>query len=266
MFWKQARQCYHQGVRRFVLTLFVIGCSKPAPHREDVVVSQPPPAHIAVPTPDATPLDAPIAAVADAAPSAVAIVDVPMKWNGERERLTLEYRRRHSDPGAKDLAIEPRVIVLHYTGGDSAKATRNYFDHVTIEAARKSLAKAGAVNVSAHFVVDRDGTIYRLQPETRFARHCIGLNHIAIGIENVGDGKKLPLTDAQVAADAALVRELAARFPITHLLGHHEVMKFRANPYYVERERGYQNEKGDPGERFMALVRAKLADLKLQGL
>ena len=84
--------------------------------------------------------------------------------------------------------------------------------------------------MSSHFLVDRDGTIYRLQPETRLARHCIGLNHIAIGIENVGDEHKHPLTDAQVDADAALVRDLAARFPITHLLGHYEVMKFRADP------------------------------------
>ena len=41
------------------------------------------------------------------------------------------------------------------------------------------------------------------------ARHCIGLNHVAIGIENVGDGEKLPLTPAQVQADAALVRATA---------------------------------------------------------
>src|SRR5439155_6147696 len=125
--------------------------------------------------------------------------------------------------------------VLHYTSGGSAKSTREYFDNVRIEAERKELAAAGAVNVSSHYVVDRDGTIYRLQPETRFARHCIGLNHIAIGIENVGDEDKYPLTEAQVVADAALVRKLAHEFPITHLLGHYEVMSFKKHPYFVER-------------------------------
>ncbi len=194
------------------------------------------------------------------------IVDTPMAWSDERARLTLEYRRAHSDPDAKDLTIAPRVIVLHYTAGGSAKATRAYFDNVRIEAGRAELARAGAVNVSSHFLVDRDGTIYRLQPETRFARHCIGLNHIAIGIENVGDGDKFPLTDAQVAADAALVRDLAARFPITHLLGHYEVMRFRDHPYYVERDPSYKNDKPDPGEAFMARVRAEVADLKLTGV
>ncbi len=207
-----------------------------------------------------------VAAIADAPGPTLVIVDAPMAWSDERARLTLEYRRTHSDPDAKDLTITPRVIVLHYTAGGSAKATREYFDHVRIEAGRPELARAGAVNVSSHFLVDRDGTIYRLQPETRFARHCIGLNHIAIGIENVGDGDKFPLTDAQVAADAALVRDLAARFPITHLLGHSEVMRFRDHPYYVERDPSYKNDKPDPGDAFMARVRAEVADLELSGV
>jgi len=208
------------------------------------------------------------AGIADAsvvAADAPAIVDAPMAWSAERERLTLAYRRQHSDPEAADLAIDPRAIILHYTDGGSAAATRRYFDGVRIEAARGQLAAAGAVNVSAHFIVDRDGTIYQLQPATRFARHCIGMNHIAIGIENAGDEGRFPLTEAQVAADAALVRYLAQRYRITHLLGHHEVMAFRDHPYYVERDRDYRNDKPDPGARFMALVRARVADLGLRG-
>jgi N-acetylmuramoyl-L-alanine amidase len=258
-----------------VVGLAVGGCSKPTARPHDDVRRSP--ADASVPSDarrDASPLhDASQHAdvVLDAAVTAsngpsVTIVDAPIQWSDERERLTLEYRRRHSDPAATDLTIAPKVIVLHFTGGSSAKSTRGYFDHLKIEAARKDLARGGAVNVSAHFLVDRDGTIYRLQPETRFARHCIGLNHIAIGIENVGDEKKYPLTDAQVEADAALVRDLAARFPITHLLGHHEVMKFRDNPYFVELEKDYHNSKNDPGERFMQRVRERVADLKLSGL
>jgi N-acetylmuramoyl-L-alanine amidase len=203
-------------------------------------------------------------ATIDAMP--LAIVDAPIAWSDERARLTLEYRRAHSDPAATDLTITPRAIVLHYTAGGSATATRAYFDHTRIEASRKQIAAAGAVNVSSHFLVDRDGTIYRLQPETRFARHCIGLNHIAIGIENVGDEAKFPLTDAQVTADAALVRDLARRFSITHLLGHHEVMQFREHPYYVERDPTYKNDKGDPGARFMTRVRTLVEDLHLAAL
>ena len=195
----------------------------------------------------------------------ISIVDAPMAWSDERAELTLEYRRAHSDPAAADLTISPRVIVLHYTGGGSAKATRAYFDHTRIEAARKQIAGAGAVNVSSQYLVDRDGTIYRLQPETRFARHCIGLNHLAIGVENVGDEAKAPLTDAQVTSDALLIRDLVSRYPITHLLGHHEVMQFRHHAYYVERDPAYKNEKSDPGPRFMGRVRALVKDLHLAG-
>ncbi|HEX3765099.1 MAG TPA: peptidoglycan recognition family protein [Kofleriaceae bacterium] len=193
------------------------------------------------------------------------IVDKPIPFDDERVRLTLEYRRQHSDPDARDITIEPKVIVLHYTAGGSAKSTFEYFSGNHMEAARSQLAAAGDVNVSSHFLVDRDGTIYRLMPETRMARHCIGLNHIAIGIENVGDEHKWKLTDAQVEADAHLVRYLAARFPITHLIGHSEARRLDGKIYFQERDPHYRNSKPDPGDRFMKLVRAKLTDLKLKG-
>ncbi len=271
-------------MHRFALGFVVVAaCSQSARPRQEEAARGPEAAvtagtaHAVVPVDGAVPetsasnvpaSDAPAsgALASDAPANALVIIDAPMAWSAERERLTLAYRREHSDLEATDLAIDPRVIVLHYTAGGSAAATRHYFDNVRVEAARKELARAGAVNVSAHFVVDRDGTIYQLQPPTRFARHCIGLNHIAIGIENAGDEAKYPLTEAQVAADAALVRELAQRFRITHLLGHYEVMKFREHPYYVERDAAYQNDKPDPGPRFMAAVRARVADLKLSGL
>jgi hypothetical protein len=193
------------------------------------------------------------------------IVDKPIPFDDERVRLTLAYRGQHSDPDARDITIEPRVIVLHYTAGGTAKGTFEYFSGNHMEAGRPQLAAAGDVNVSSHFLVDRDGTIYRLMPETRFARHCIGLNHIAIGIENVGDEHRWPLTDAQVEADARLVRQLAARYPITHLIGHSEAVRLDGKIYFQERDPHYRNSKPDPGDRFMKLVRARLTDLTLQG-
>ena len=38
------------------------------------------------------------------------------------------------------------------------------------------------------------------------------------------------------------------------------------NPLYVERDPAYRNVKPDPGDAFMAKVRARVADLHLQGL
>jgi N-acetyl-anhydromuramyl-L-alanine amidase AmpD len=207
---------------------------------------------------------APPVAVDAPAPRPLAIHDWPITWSEERERLMLEYRRLHSDPEATDLTIAPRVVVLHYTAGSSAEGTKRYFDRTRLEDSRAKLKQGGAVNVSAHFLVDRDGTIHRLQPETRMARHCIGLNHIAIGVENVGDGDRWPLTAAQVAANAALIRDLATRHDITHVIGHHEAKAMKGHPYFVERVRGYGNDKPDPGPAFMREVRALLADLSFR--
>jgi N-acetyl-anhydromuramyl-L-alanine amidase AmpD len=245
------------------------GCSPSSRPRDDErrVESPPPPspsaadAAIAGASRDAAPAAAPDADLV-AAPKP-AITEAPIPWSAERAELTLEYRRLHSDRAAKDLEIEPRVIVLHYTGAGTARSAQYTFAPARLGASRPELVRGGAVNVSAHFLVDRDGSILRLQPETRYARHCIGLNHISIGIENVGDEAKWPLTEAQVLADAALVRDLARRFRITHLLGHHEALGFAGHPYYVELVPDYRNSKPDPGARFMKRVREAVADLEL---
>jgi N-acetylmuramoyl-L-alanine amidase len=255
------------------------GCSSSGRPREDERRAEPAAAPVAVVTSDAggasmagAPADAGVAGVIDAAAGGDAagagpkleIVEAPMPWSEERAALTLEYRRLHSDRDAKDLEIEPRVIVLHYTGAGTARSAQNTFAPARL-GGRPELARGGAVNVSAHFIVDRDGKILRLQPETRYSRHCIGLNHISIGIENVADEAKWPLTEAQIEANVALVRELARRFPITHLLGHHEAAGFAGHAHFVELVKSYTNTKPDPGARFMKRVREAVADLSLAG-
>jgi N-acetyl-anhydromuramyl-L-alanine amidase AmpD len=186
-------------------------------------------------------------------------------YGDERTSLTLEYRRLHEGGDPQDVTITPRMVVLHHTGGPSADAAWRYFNRPKIESGRATLAKAGRVNVGAQFLVDRDGTIFRLMPEDWHARHCVGLNHIAIGVENVGDGKEHPLTEAQIEADARLIRYLAATFPITHVIGHNEALQMRAHPYFHEEVAGYKTRKGDPGPAFMAAVRERIADLGLEG-
>ncbi len=198
-------------------------------------------------------------------PSAPPIISKPIDFSPERVKLTIEYRRRHQDPSASSVEIQPKMIILHWTAINSFASTWEYFNHVRAEAARPDLATAGEVNVSAQFVVDRDGTIYQLMPENWMARHCIGLNHVAIGMENVGDGQKFPLTEAQAKADAALVRYLAAKYPITHLIGHMEYRRMEGTPLFRELDPKYRNNKPDPGAEFMRKVRFLVRDLKLQG-
>jgi N-acetylmuramoyl-L-alanine amidase len=97
------------------------------------------------------------------------------------------------------------------------------------------------------------------------ARHTIGLNHVAIGIENVGNGTDLPLTDAQLASNVAIVRYLSAKYDLEYLIGHYEYTLFEGHTLWKERNKTYRTEKTDPGEDFMQRLRSRVADLKLQG-
>ncbi|MCB9670932.1 MAG: N-acetylmuramoyl-L-alanine amidase [Alphaproteobacteria bacterium] len=197
------------------------------------------------------------------------IVDHLLPYGDERTRATVAYLRYHvgadflTGDDLADTTLVPRVIVLHWTAGPTARSAWNEF---ASERTRKpGVEPEMAVNTSAHFLVDRDGTIYRLVPEDRVARHAIGLNHVAIGVENVGGTRRWPLTPAQVDANIALVRYLAARFPITHLVGHYETGEMRGGPLYRELDPDYRSQKVDPGPEFMGRVREGVADLGLRG-
>jgi beta-N-acetylhexosaminidase len=141
------------------------------------------------------------------------------------------------------------------------------FDPEKLGGSRPGLVAAGDVNVSIQFVVDQGGVIYRLMPETWMARHCIGLNYSAIGVENVGGaGGEDNLTQAQIEANIRLIRYLAGKYPtIRYLIGHMEYLDFEGHPLWLERDASYRTEKIDPGERFMASVRKGVADLGLEG-
>jgi N-acetylmuramoyl-L-alanine amidase len=205
-----------------------------------------------------------IVATAAQTPSDLRIIDKPIAFDKERIQLTLEYIRKHYSPDAQDITITPQAIVLHYTAINTFDSTWNYFSHTRIEAARPELQREGELNVSSQFLVDRDGTIYQLMPETWMARHCIGLNRVAIGVENVGDGEKYQLTDRQVDADAALVRYLAGKYSVTYLLGHSEYRHMEKTLLFLELVPGYRTEKSDPGDDFMRRVRERLTDLHLK--
>ena len=187
------------------------------------------------------------------------LVERPLRWGDKRQAATLAYRKEHSGIDDGTVEITPRVVVLHWTAGPDAESAFQTFDRELLPGDRPELG--GGVNVSAHYLVDRDGTIYRLLPETRMARHVIGLNHVAVGIENAGDGERWPLTEAQVSANAAIVRDLAGRHAITHVIGHHEYRAFEGHDYFREVDPNYRTGKVDPGEAFVAAVFARLRDL-----
>lgn len=129
----------------------------------------------------------------------------------------------------------PSLIVLHYTGMETA------------EAALARLTDPEA-KVSAHYTVDEDGTIYRHVDEGNRAWHAghsfwrgeTDLNAMSIGVEIVNPGHEWgyrPFTGHQMKVVSELCREIMARHDIEaeDVLAHSDIAPAR---------------KQDPGELF----------------
>ncbi|HBN6701311.1 TPA: N-acetylmuramoyl-L-alanine amidase [Elizabethkingia anophelis] len=193
---------------------------------------------------------------------AINIIQRPIEFNQERIDLSLDYMRTHYGIVQKTPTINPLMIVLHYTEVGTLEHNIRYFNNTYLNG-RKNLSRESALNVSSQFIIDRDGSIYQLMPPTQFARHTIGLNYCAIGIENIG-GSKQPLTEAQAEANAKLIRYLTKKYAIQYLIGHSEYSAFRNSSLWKEKNPNYFTEKYDPGASFMQKVRTKIQDLHLK--
>ncbi len=210
----------------------------------------------------------PEAVEAEPTPPPDNLVQRPIVFDEERVALTLQYLQAHTDPeiDLEDPAgtfMEPHVVVLHWTVTPTADSAWQIFNPARLRG-RASLQGAGALNVSAHFIVDRDGTPYQLMEANRVGRHTIGLNHTAIGIENVGDDERWPLTEAQIATNIALVRWFASEHEITHVIGHHEYRWMEGHPHFQELDDSYRTSKIDPGEAFVRAVWEGVQDLDIE--
>jgi len=197
----------------------------------------------------------------------------------DRVALTRDYLAIHQPevalalpPGddAEAIAFVPRIVVVHYTAIPTLQGTLDTFAPLEISGSREELRRNGLLNVGIQFVVARDGTIYASYPETAIARHVIGLNHVAIGIENVGDADldgpadEVPLTAAQLEANVRLIRYLATKYPtIRWVIGHSEYRDLEdprhpAHVLFSEAIDSYRTEKSDPGKRFLKRLRREL--------
>ena len=124
----------------------------------------------------------------------------------------------------------PHVIVEHYTASDSFSAAWNTFAADTPDPELHELP-----GDCAHFIIDRDGTIYQLVRLNTMCRHTVGLNYTAIGIEHVGTSDQQILHDRkQLRASLRLTLWLAQRFHIklANIIGHNESL---SSPYHRER-------------------------------
>ena len=186
---------------------------------------------------------------------AISIIDKPIAWSENRERLIEEYAQLHY--GKSETRIIPQAVVVHWTVSETWQQAYNWFYN-------EEMAD-GTLNVASQFIVDRDGTIYRLSEETALNRHIIGYNWCAIGIENVGgiDGRE-DLTDAQLAANVELIKYLHEKYPtIKYVFGHYQQNAARISGLYIENVAGYYSIKSDPGAKFMRGLHTALSDENL---
>lgn len=138
------------------------------------------------------------------------------------------------------------MVVLHYTGMRSA------------EEALERMCDAKA-KVSAHYMIDEDGTVTQMVPEDKRAWHAgksywrgiTDVNSASVGIELVNPGHEWgyrPFTDAQMEALVPLLAAIIQRHKIAvaNVVGHSDIAPAR---------------KDDPGELFEweMLARYKLA-------
>lgn len=101
-----------------------------------------------------------------------------------------------------------RRIILHCTATNSLASVLNWFHHPESQ-------------VSAHYVVARDGKVYQMVRDTDKAWHAYGENADSIGIEHVA-GIKEYLSPLQEHATITLIKWLMAEYklPSYAVVGH----------------------------------------------
>jgi N-acetylmuramoyl-L-alanine amidase len=156
------------------------------------------------------------------------IVQRPIPFGPKRREEMRAYARRHY--GLDDFRLrDPKVIVEHYTVTDDFESVYDTFANDVPDVELHELP-----GTCAHFVVDKDGTIYQLVPLTIMCRHTVGLNQTAIGIEQVGhSAREIVDRPAQLRAIVRLTAWLRCRegIALRDVIGHNESL---SSPYHHE--------------------------------
>ena len=156
------------------------------------------------------------------------IVWKPIPFGAQRLAETAAYAQRHY--GVDTWHIRgPHVIVEHYTVSTTMISAWSTFAQDVPDSELHELP-----GTCAHFIVDRDGTIYQLVPLDVICRHTVGLNLVALGIEHVGMSDAEVLDDpAQMRASLHLTAWLMQRYhiPLGDVIGHAESL---TSPYHHE--------------------------------
>jgi N-acetylmuramoyl-L-alanine amidase len=151
------------------------------------------------------------------------IVQKPIPYGAKRRAEMAAYARRHY--GTAGWRLAPKVIVQHHTASTTFSSA-----YATFAANHPDAELGESPGTCAHFVVDRDGTIYQLVRTGIMCRHTVGLNHVAIGVEHVGTSDRQVLSNRrQLEASLALTVWLMQRYriPLGDVIGHNESLTSR---------------------------------------
>lgn len=141
----------------------------------------------------------------------------------------MEIDVRHSEHfDERADGVNPSIIVLHYTEIEDVKRVDDIF------MGREVVGNAG--RVSAHYVIDQDGSIIRYVDEDRRAWHAgrsywcgtRDVNSHSIGIELVHGGHgadELHYKRVQITSLAELCADITARYDIKpwNIVGHSDI-------------------------------------------
>jgi len=195
---------------------------------------------------------------------ALEIIEKPIVFDTQRITLSKKYINEHYGLKPKDISIIPRLIVVHWTAENDFNKSFQRFKRPTLSCDRADIRQASALNVSTHFLISRQGKVYRLMPETYMARHVIGLNYSSIAIENVGgENNENNLTPLQLQANIQLIHYLKDKYKsLEYIIGHHEYTQCESLDLWLEKDKDYKTEKHDPGKLFMRKIRHEFPNFK----
>jgi N-acetylmuramoyl-L-alanine amidase len=183
------------------------------------------------------------------------VVWKPIPFGPQRKAEMRQYAQRHY--GIDSYVLHPKVIVEHYTATTSFASAYNTFAADAPDVELHQLP-----GTCAHFIIDRDGTIYQLVRLDIMCRHTVGLNYVAIGIEHVGTSDSEILNDAaQMRSSLALTAWLMSKYHISiaNVIGHNESL---TSPFHRELYAPWRHQThADWRHADMNVYRARLASL-----
>ena len=181
------------------------------------------------------------------------IHDWLIPYGTKRRGQMAAYSKRHYGRGGWRLR-RVELIVEHMAATTSARSVHN-----TFAANRPDVEFGELPGVCAHYLIAANGRIYRLVPLAIRCRHTVGLNHLSIGIEHVGQTPAEVLRNPrQLQASLSLTRWLRCRFdlPPSRTIGHAESL---SSPFHKELIPAFRNRThGDWRSPYMHQYRTKL--------